>query len=102
MPGFLLDKRWPNVSLASFTIASLSDGLVTSNSIYIACPPSFPISSAICFSLFSRRAPRMTLASLLASNFAVASPMPDDAPVIITTLFLIVSVIADLLGIVRR
>jgi hypothetical protein len=33
---------------------------------------------------------------LLASSFAVASPMPDDAPVIITTLSLIMVVLVCL------
>jgi hypothetical protein len=44
------------------------------------------------FSLSARRAPRTSLVPLLASSFAVASPIPEDAPVIITTLFLIMVV----------
>src|SRR3954451_3324446 len=81
-----MTSRPPNVSLASSTMASLSDALVTSSAWYTAWPPSFSISSAICLSLSSRRAPRRTLAPLLASSLAVASPIPDDAPVMITTL----------------
>jgi len=41
------------------------------------------------FNLSFERAAIATFAPFLANNFAVASPIPSDAPVIMTTLFLI-------------
>ena len=55
----------------------------------IALPPMAEISLTTASILFERRAPRTTLAPCCARSFAVLSPMPLLAPVMITTLSVI-------------
>ena len=79
----------PNLSVANLAMASFSDCKVTSNSWYTAWPPRARISSLIRFRLAARRAPSTIFAPLFASSLAVAAPIPDEAPVVMTTLSLI-------------
>ena len=61
-------------------------GWTTSITRYAACPPALRISS-VSFSRRSlRRAPSTTFAPWVASSLVVACPIPDDAPVMTTTL----------------
>ncbi len=57
-----------------------------------ASPPCFFSSSSTFFSSLSLRAARTTFAPWPANSYAHAFPMPEDAPVITTTLFLNFSV----------
>ncbi|ASJ24422.1 hypothetical protein LHGZ1_1591 [Laribacter hongkongensis] len=75
--------------MASRTRRSLSSGRVTSVSWPTASPPSSLIPSAIRCNQSARLAPSTTLAPWLASSLAVASPIPDEPPVMMTTLSLI-------------
>ncbi len=60
----------------------------------MASPPLFEIASANSCNLSSRRAPNTTFAPYDANNFAVASPIPEEAPVIIITLSLIAIILS--------
>jgi len=78
-------SRPPNPSFAPSTNARAWDSSVTSVSIASALPPSpviFPASASI---RSARRAASATEAPSAASASAVASPIPDEAPVIATT-----------------
>ena len=79
----------PKVSFASFCRCCQSFLLVTSPATTIALPPSFSILDFSSWSLSSRLAVSTTFAPSFESLRAVASPIPLDAPVMITVLFFI-------------
>ncbi len=75
----------PYSSVVASTSESMSSSSVTSVGTTSASPPADSIRSARASSSSARRAASATLAPASASASAVASPIPDDAPVTIAT-----------------
>jgi hypothetical protein len=84
---FTATSSWPNLSSANATDFSTDLGSPTSCWNATAMPPSFSIPEATLLAAFSLMSATTTVAPYCAIRRAIASPIPDPAPVTIATLF---------------